>query len=264
MATVDLEHIRALLVAQTAEPEPQAKGLLARLFATKAARAEAPLNLAPPQDPPWRRLPPLKPEGATDPDQELLLEHICRPPSVDEHLSPLPPPAARGAFGRRPEGEREPELVLDRPAAELRRLRVLDPTGAAIGEMILHAASPTVILGDDDLHAAPYFPEDLMDGASPPTIPPLGEAASGAEPMRPWIKALRSAPPPPASQPTVAPKDQPADLAVSLAKRVRRRRKAARAPPPRPPQTFGQDILEALALALEREHATLTDRMLFA
>jgi hypothetical protein len=261
MATADLDYIRALLVAQTAEPEPQAKGLLARLFAARSVRAAPPLNLTPAPEPPWRRLPPLTPEGGSDPDQALLLEHICRPPAVDESLSPLPPPTPRGAFGRRQEGEREAELMLDRPAAELRRLRVLDPTGAAIGEMILRAAAPTVVLSDEDLHAVPYFPEDLMDGGEAPTIPPLPESVAGPRPMRPWIKALRSP-----SIPTGG--DRPArstDPAASRAKGARRRKADSPAPsgPPRP-KSLGQDILEALALTLEREHATLTDRMLFA
>ena len=183
MSSADLDYIRALLVAQTAEPEPEPQSLLARLF---AARPE----------PPRRRPPPLprfaaarghaapaRPDVPSDAvsEPELLLEHMCRPPRSVETAPAVPPSSPRGEFGRRPEIAPQPELILDQPAATARRLQLLDVCGQPVGEIILQPdQGPTrgVLKGED----VPYFPEDLLETVQP----------QEPEPLRPWLKALRA------------------------------------------------------------------------
>lgn len=252
MASADLDHIRALLIAQTADPPPKPKGF-GRWFAPRRP-ANAPLTLETPPPAPAR---PPAPAAFSDPDQELLLSHICGPSMMVEQASPLPPPSPRSAFGRRGDLADEVELMLVEPAAEPRRLRVLDDAGAPVGEMILHAVEPplrTVYAAKEDAHAAPFFPEDLME----PERPALGAPRDPSEPLRPWIKALRAAArpnPEPAPAPPVAPQPKPP------AKRRRPSAKAKPAPVPPPEPTLGHDLLEALALALSREQAALEDRL---
>jgi len=261
MSTADLEYIRALLVAQTAEPEPQAKSLLGRLFASKPEPPRAPsppprfaaiLDLAAPAETE-------APAGAgvpadTDADQELLLEQICRPTTAVESASPLPPPKPRAEFGRRPDLAPEPELVLDQPATVARRLQLLDPSGQPVGEMILHPDEPPMrviptVVSED----VPYFPEDFLDPGHP----------AEPQPLRPWLKALRkSGLVQPARPPAGVGATEPDDSAP-LTKRVRARRAKRHQPPPKAsPQPLGHDLLEALALTLAREQETLADRLL--
>ena len=251
----DLDDIRALLIAQTADPEPKTKGLFGRLFASKPlserpARCAAILNLDAPAE-------------ADGGEQELLLEHTFRP-RHDESQSPLRPPEPRATFGRRPDLFPEPELVLDRPAAVARRLQLLDLDGQPVGEMILRpdeapGMAPTmipsaVVVGGE----VPYFPEDLDDH----------HAAHGPEPLRPWLKALRNS----KHQPLAAPGETPAVTAFETppAPKPRRRpRKASKpkaevvAPAPTAPEgrTLSEDLMEALALTLSREHEILSDRL---
>ncbi len=251
MASADLDHIRALLIAQTEAPEPQTRGLLGRLRLGRRERRE-PLTLGPVAASPRFTAP-----APCDPDQDLLLKALCGPaPETGvlgiETASPLPPPTPRNGFGRRADGTAETELMLETPATAPRRLRVLDDRGGAVGEIILLPEEPplrTVYGVADEAHAAPYFPEDLMEP----------EAPQEPQPLRPWIKALRGA---------GAVKPSPADLAkpesmddqAPLVKRVRQRRATKAAP--RPPAPLGHDLLEALALTLAREHDTLADRLL--
>lgn len=272
MASADLDHIRALLIAQTAEPEPEPRGWFGR---RRRPAPREPLSLGG-TGPKPRFVPP----AFSDPDQELLLQKICGPPSpmaeVDEDLfeprpddslgvetaSPLPPPAPRTAFGRRAD-EPEAELVLETPAVELRRLRVLDPTGAAIGEMILHPRDQPMRLVSpmhDDEHAAPFFPEDFGEPGG------FGQSPGEPQPMRPWIKALRNASRPKSASAAAETAPDPVEEAAPLAKRVRRRRAVRQGPPtggasPRPSTSFAHDLLDALALALDHEHVQFADRL---
>lgn len=230
MASTDLDHIRALLIAQTTEPEPRRGGFA--LFGRRKTAPVAPLSIVETV----RRLEPLTPSVETrDADQALLLDRICSPPPppvevdkdlfVAEALSPLPPPAARDAFGRRTEPD-ELVLILDRP----------------------DQAEPATV---------PYFPEDFDDSAAE------AEALfAEPQPMRPWIKALRDsrlpAPPPaPRAAPAPEPEEQP-----SVAEAVGKIR-ASKTPPPRSASTaaLSRDLLEALELALLREHHQLGDRL---
>lgn len=241
MASADLEHIRALLIAQTAAPEPRRRGF--RLFGARRSApdaTDAPLPIIETV----RRLEPLAPPAeARDADQALLLERICTPPPppvevdetlfVEERLAPLPPPAMRDAFGRRSEPD-ELVLTLDRP----------------------DQAEPA---------AVPFFPEDFED-------PIAGAESLFAEPqpMRPWIKALRDSrrpPPVPVSAPAPAP-EPAARSAPEPASGTPRPRpvQKTRAPAEPPPRSAGaaalsRDLLEALELALLREHHQLSDRL---
>jgi hypothetical protein len=120
----------------------------------------------------------------------------------------------------------------------------------------------------------PYFPEDLMDHS----------ATRGPEPLRPWLKSLRNSRlPHPDTTPSTAQTgaQAKAETQARLARRSKRRagnharlrsETIDRAPfaeahptPPCPglaePRTLGEDLLEALALALAREHETLSDRL---
>ncbi|MDP9102674.1 MAG: hypothetical protein M3N05_01535 [Pseudomonadota bacterium] len=249
MASAELDHIRALLIAQTAAPDPAPRGLFGRLSLGKRRAPPPPLNLAPAPRPRF------DPGAFADTDQTLLLEQICGPSEASRPLdvetaSPLPPPAPRNGFGRRPDQEAELELVLDRPADAARRLRVLDPTGQAIGEMLFHPQAPVVqivpVAHVDEAHAAPFFPEDLMETGS------LWGPAPPDQPMRPWIKALRNS----GAQVRAEPPNR---------KAKGKKAKAAKAPPPLPPvdpPSLGADLLEALALTLGREHDALCDRLM--
>ena len=266
MSSADLDYIRALLVAQTAEPEPQAKSLLGRLFAAKPEPPRPPsapprfaiiLDLAAPAQTDGRADP--RPDVGVDVDtgvdfsQELLLDQICGPTAAVESASPLPPPRPRAEFGRRPDLAPEPELVLDQPAAAARRLQLLDPSGQPVGEMILRPDEPpmrdtaTVVREE-----VPYFPEDFLDHGHP-TEP---------QPLRPWLKALRKSGRVQPDRSVVGPVAEPDDGAP-LTKRVRERRAKGRQPPPKAAaQSLGHDLLEALALTLAREQENLADRLL--
>lgn len=248
MASAELDHIRALLIAQTAAPDTAPRGLLGRLSLGKRRPPPPPLSLAPAPRPRFDA-------GAfADTDQTLLLEQICGPATETalslgvETTSPLPPPAPRAGFGRR--ADQEAELVLDRPANAARRLQVLDPTGHAIGEMLFHPQAPVVQILPAahvaDAHAVPFFPEDLMEPDSP------WGPAPPSEPMRPWIKALRN------SAQTMPVQAPPA------ATPPKGRAKRAKAAKPAPPPSLGRDLLEALALTLTREHEALLDKRLSA
>ena len=280
----DLDHIRALLVAQTAEAEPQSRSLFGRLFARRAeaspprgpVRYAAILDLAASPEPASRPESNPKPRPNPEPELELELEHTVRPGLGLEEASRLRPPDPRSGFGRRPEVgppvagsqlAREPELVLDQPAAGPRRLQLLDASGQPVGEMILQPNTPR--------EEVPYFPEDFLDqGEAGHDEPPLYDRLTH-EPqlLRPWLKSLR---PPastqPATEPVAAPKLDVAeiDAGAPLASQVRQRRtRASRPRPPKPVQVrpaatrpLGEDLLGALALALAREHETLADRLL--
>jgi hypothetical protein len=257
MASADLDYIRALLIAQTAAPEPEPRRLFSRLIG-KRRTPPAPLNRSP------RPQPRFDPNlfAKADPDAALLLDQLratpAETPLVAEVLSPLPPPAPRAAFGRRPDVEPEVELLLDQPATAARRLRLLDPSGQPIGEMMLepHQTVARIVAAHhtplaDDSHAAPFFPEDLMDPDSPWVL------GKGSEPMRPWIKALRNS-----TRPIEEPKPV---TAPPPRKKVRRRKakaiKGAIPPPPASPPSLGEDLLSALAVTLTHEHDRLADRL---
>lgn len=231
----DLDYIRALLVAQTAEPEPKSKGgfgaVLGGLFARKAE--------APPARP--LHLPAAEPTPAAPTEPELLLEHTLRPPLEVEAASPLSPPTPRQAFGRRPDMAPEPELILDQPASEARRLQLLDPSGQPVGEMILHPDEAPLRVIPTLVYETPYFPEDLLD--------------HGPEPLRPWLKALRNS-----GRPSPPPETEASSVRAAPARRTGRRPSAPRPTPPAHP--LGHDLLEALAVALAREQETLSDRLL--
>ncbi len=261
MSSADLDHIRALLVAQTADPEPQARSLLGRLFvsASEPARPSAkPPRFAPPADP---ALPPTERAGDAEAEPELLLEHVCRPPLDIETASPLPPPSPRGEFGRRADLSPEPELVLDQPATTARRLQLLDPaSGQPVGEMILHPNEPPMrVISTVLREEVPYFPEDYLDPEQHPGEP---------QPLRPWLKALRQSglikPAPAQPVPAQGVRAEKTDAAASArrapAGRTKHRRDARDAKPS--PHTLGRDLLEALALTLGREQETLADRLL--
>ena len=217
MASADLDHIRALLIAQTAEPEPK-RGLLS-VFGRRNPRS-APLAL----DAPLRRPPPA-PSSWEYGDQELLLERICvptvaaPPPQViPETHSPLPPPDPRSAFGRRSDQD-DLELLLDHHEVE-------EPS------------------------AVPFFPEDLAE-----TDAEIERLFSEPQPMRPWIKALRSS-----SKPA-----SPVEAAPVADRGPPRKRKRTVAPPPparcAKAEALSRDLLEALEVALTREHHQLDDRL---
>jgi len=280
----DLDHIRALLVAQTAEAEPKSRSLLGRLFArrTEAPPPRAPVRYAAILD----LATPLEPASRPDSKPEPEPEHTLRPGLVLEEASRLRPPDPRSGFGRRPEAvppfagsqmAREPELVLDQPAAGPRRLQLLDASGQPVGEMILQPNTPR--------EEVPYFPEDFLDhGDAGHDEPPLYERLTH-EPqlLRPWLKSLR---PPASTQPAAEPVSAPEldiaeldiaaldiaklDAGAPLASQVRQRRTRASRPRPSKPvqarpavtRPLGEDLLGALALALAREHETLADRLL--
>ena len=230
MASADFDHIRALLIAQTAEPEPK-RGKFS-VFGRRAPAPQTPLALA---EAPRRAPPTSRPRG--EDDQELLLDYIClpvaapqKPVVVPEALSPLPPPAPRSAFGRRSD-EDGLEILLGGEALE-------EPS------------------------AVPYFPEDLADGEAA-----MEQLFTEPQPMRPWIKALRGASRPaigdgplPLHKPVVEP------APASQQKPVRSLRRPAAALAPAPERAVGaaslsRDLLEALELALQREHHRLDDRL---
>lgn len=269
MASADLEYIRALLIAQTADPEPARKGAFGRWLSPKVPRRAPPLDLACERPGAARAT-----TSEADADQALLLDRICGPAPgapprhlpcpvedepdifVAEAVSPLPPPAPRAEFGRRADLFSEVELMLDQPASEPRRLQVLDVSGQPIGEMILQpdAQSHRAVYAARE-EAVPYFPEDLEEDA----------LFRGSEPMRPWIKALRHSGAPQREKPAptvVEPAPAPPKPAKSHTARRARGRKSS-ASPPRSPKNPGldRDLLEALALTLAREHETLTDRL---
>ena len=282
MSLAELDHIRALLVAQTAEPEPQGKSLLGRLFAPKAERSRPPpppprfatvLDLAATveaatvepdleaQDP--ERHPEADAEIDAETGAELLLEQLCRPNLEVETASPLPPPAPRGEFGRRADIALEPELILDQPAVHARRLQLLDPSGQPVGEMILRPDEPPMrVIATVVREEVPYFPEDFLDPDHP----------AEPQPLRPWLKALRKSG---VAQPALAAAqtrdagtaDAAPDESAPLTKRVRNRRAQGRQSQPQsqpkaPPQPLSHDLLEALAFTLSREHENLADRLL--
>lgn len=255
MSTVDFDHIRALLIAQTADPEPKARGVFGRLF---TQRAERPRPLAP-----------VRPVGVLDlatplPEEVAAASRSAPPPTPPdvaaapvETASLLPPPAPRAAFGRRPDVVYEPELVLDQPATAARRLQLLDPSGQPVGEMILHPDEPPMrLISTIVREEVPFFPEDLLD-----PDPPVGP-----EPLRPWLKALRKSgtvAAAAATDPAPASPTSEVEDSAPLTKRVRARRTRPPAAPKRPPPpSFGHDLLEALALTLAREQETLSDRLL--
>ncbi len=162
MSSVELDYTRALLVAQTDGPEPEAQGLLGRLFRNRpeprrrphpSPRFAGPLHLAASH--------PTEAPAAADFAQELLLEHMRRPPRAVETASPPQPPTLRGEFGRRP--DIAPDLVLDQPATKARRLQLFAPSGQPVGEMILPPDPPQVaVVPSMSGEEAPYFPEDLL------------------------------------------------------------------------------------------------------
>jgi hypothetical protein len=291
MSSADLDYIRALLVAQTDEPKPEVQSLLGRLFGPRSKPGPTRWPEPPRRPPPPPRFAGVPDRAAPSPpdlpavpdvERELLLEHICRPLRAAEPVSPLAPPTPRGEFGRRP--DTAPELILDQPAIAARRLQLLDPSGKPVGEMILHpdarpmqgvpaevgpaevgpaevgpdvmvptrigptGIGPTGIGGE-----VPYFPEDLLD------------PGAGPQPLRPWLKALRTSgrvQPAPSSGAEGAQRTEPdPDDSAPLVKRVRHRRQQWRRPEPNPRKTLGQDLLEALALALSREQEALADRL---
>jgi len=251
MASTDLDHIRALLVAQTAETEPQPKGLFGRLFATQA---EAPPS--PSKPPRFTTVPelgaPVESAPCPEHEQELLLEHIVRPTLGVETAAPLPPPPPRGEFGRRPDLAPEPELILDQPATVARRLQLLDVSGQPVGEMILSPDEPKMrVISPAASEEVPFFPEDFLDDDEHPGEP---------QPLRPWLKALRrSGLVKPADAATAAARQDESGPPI---KRGRARGAKGREPPPKSaPRTLGHDLLEALAITLAREQENLVDRL---
>lgn len=254
MSLSDLAYIRALLVAQTVEPEPRAKGLFGRLF---AGRAEPGRSAASPSafvNPSAF----VKPLDLCSGEGELLLEHTFRPRPELEAAPPLAPPSPRAEFGRRSDAAAENELVLDRPAAEPRRLTLLDPSGQAVGEMILEPEEPAMrLIATVVREEVPYFPEDFLDHGHSHSHSHGGPPEP--EPLRPWLKALRN---------TGMPRPAAAEPAASTAKPTRRRPRSRPQPVPTrvesasaEPASLGHDLLEALALTLAREHETLDDRL---
>jgi len=253
MSSADLKYVRALLVAQTAEVDPQAKSLFGRLFPTRSEPsrpASRPLLLG------------TVPSSATPVQTGIRAEagrdtqrrsDGVRPPA---HATPPPSPASsvglRAEFGRRPDLSPEPELVLDKPAAAARRLQWLDPAGKPVGEMVLPPDAPPVrMFASLVREEVPFFPEDFLDPEQP----------AEPQPLRPWLKALRRS-----GRARSAGADQTASLPdydKPLCKQVRERRaRTRRAPTLAAPRPLGHDLLEALCVTLAREQETLADRLL--
>jgi hypothetical protein len=208
MASADLDHIRALLIAQTAAPEPRRRTF--GMLGPRGRPSNPPLVLAEPV----RRAGEAPADADQGLDQEILLSYICAPetpepapsPFVPETVSLLPPPRPRAAFGRRREDE-APELLLARAGA-------------------------------DDPPIVPYFPEDLAEEAHE-----LEALFSDREPMRPWIKALRTTARPSHPAPSAPEPPPPAE------------------PAPIRAASLSHNLLVALESTLSREQHQLDDRI---
>ncbi len=225
MALSELQNIRALLIAQTDEPEARrAPGLLQRVGSLLGARPPVPQE---PARPPLRLVePPAVDFIETSAEDALLLDWE---PDPDLFVPLELPPSPRAEFGQRsprPYLPHDSVLRLDRVVdAAPRRLTLLTDTGEAVGELFLKPEEPPLrAVFSTHEHEAPYFPGDLDETHL--TLAPL-----------------QSAPAPRRSTRLAAPAAAASQASVRF-------------------KGLGTDLLDALALTLAREAEALSDRLM--
>jgi hypothetical protein len=244
-----IQELRAMLAAQTAEVEARPPTLARKLSRLLAPRTS-----------PWKPASPRDEAAAPPQDAEieapLLLDQTAPVESVEDvgygSLSavpalpapePIPPQILlgdlrprRSAFGQRS----EPVLELHQPViTPSRRLTLMASDGAAVGEIILHANGtapapdfstrlPSLNAWGEPLHAeTPFFPEDLVDE------PRLLGGPSRLLPTKP--RALKQA--------------------------AKRKPAPARIAPQATPALAGAYLLATLAARLAGEQAALAERL---
>ncbi len=194
MKTEQIQEMRALLAAQASVSETRAPS-----FPRTLKTLLAPRRPSPPTTPLCFQTRTTIPQPETtmeseDGDALLLRDDVFRSSDDPKPCGTIPPQVLLGCLApRRPAfGQRtEPVLELKESApAELHRLTLMAANGAAVGEIILHAADrapaadPKHRRPFERLHSeTPFFPEDLADeprsrsvqkrAAAPPLAPEL-------------------------------------------------------------------------------------------